>query len=217
MPELIPEYCSPRVLTLIHEPGERFGELWDEGYAQETIDALGSTMLRMMGEQIFVLGAVHADPNPANYACRDDGTVIVYDFGCIKRVAPEIISAYRNTITAALERRYEDVETGLIELGVRNLDGPSVEHTYYEEWRNLLAEPYELGAPFDFRKTDLHLRAAQKIPYLITHKIESFKPPVEIAFIDRAVAGLFGNLRLMGAACNVHEIAHPYLFGAFAP
>ena len=110
------------------------------------------------------MGAVHADPNPANYACRDDGTVIVYDFGCIKRVAPEIIDAYRNTITAALERRYEDVETGLIELGVRNLDGPSVEHSYYEEWRNLLAEPYELGAPFDFRKTDLHLRAAQKIP-----------------------------------------------------
>ena len=94
VPELIPEYCSPRVLTLIHEPGERFGELWDEGYAQETIDALGSTMLRMMGEQIFVLGAVHADPNPANYACRDDGTVIVYDFGCIKRVAPEILDAY---------------------------------------------------------------------------------------------------------------------------
>ena len=217
VPELIKERSSSRILTLIHEPGERFGDLWDDGYPQETIDALGSTMLRMIGEQIFILGAVHADPNPANFACRDDGTVILYDFGCIKKVSRPIINAYRDTIKAALQRHYAEVDEGLVRLGVRNLDGPPVEHAYYEEWRNLLAEPYECGGAFHFGKTDLHLRAAQKIPYLITHKLESFKPPVEIAFIDRAVAGLFGNLRLMGAACNVRAIAEPYLFGALAP
>mgnify|MGYP001256021733 CR=1 FL=1 len=217
VPELIAERSSSRILTLIHEPGEQFGDLWNDGYPQETIDELGSIMLRMIGEQIFILGAVHADPNPANFACRDDGRVILYDFGCIKRVSRPVIDAYRDTIKAALRRQYPEVEEGLIRLGVRNVDGPPVEHAYYEEWRNLLAEPYEYGGPYNFGKTDLHLRAAQKIPYLITHKLESFKPPVEIAFIDRAVAGLFGNLRLMGAACDVRAIAEPYLFGNLAP
>ena len=212
IPQLIPERSSKRVLTLIHEPGDSFDELWDEGYPQESINAIGEVLLRMIAEQIFVLGAIHADPNPANFACRDDGSIVVYDFGCIKIPDEEIIVAYGDTLRASLNKSYGQVDDGLIRLGARNTDGPPVDPEYYDEWRNLLAEPYDSKAPYHFGETDIHLRAAQKIPHFLTHKLQSFKPAVEIAFIDRAIAGHFGNLRLMGAVCNVYNIAHPYLF-----
>jgi len=212
VPELIPNLCTRRVLTLIHEPGESFSELWDEGYEQETINNIGHTLLTMLAEQIFELGAIHADPNPANFACRDDGTMIIYDYGCVKKLSPEIIEAYGATIRAALDEDYPKVDEGLIQLGARNLQGPPVADTYYQEWRNLLSEPYFQKEDYDFGRTDIHLRTAQKIPHFLTHHIQSFKPPIEIAFIDRAIAGHFGNLRSMKAVCNVKKIADPFLF-----
>ena len=212
VPELISDLSTKRILTLAYEPGESFAELWDEGYEQATINDIGHTLLTMLGEQIFDLGAIHADPNPANFACRDDGTMIIYDYGCVKKLRPETIETYRETICAALKGDYAKVDEGLILLGARNVKGPPVTDAYYQEWRDLLSEPYFHSGAYDFGRSDIHLRMTQKIPHFLTHHIESFKPPTETAFVDRAIGGHFGNLRRMKAACDVKKISDPFLF-----
>jgi hypothetical protein len=138
--------------------------------------------------------------------------MIIYDYGCVKKLRPETIETYRETICAALKEDYAKVDEGLIVLGARNVKGPPVKDAYYQEWRDLLSEPYFHSGAYDFGRSDIHLRMAQKIPHFLTHHIESFKPPTETAFVDRAIGGHFGNLRRMKAACDVKKVSDPFFY-----
>src|SRR5690606_3962080 len=92
--------------------------------------------------QIFDLQAIHADPNPANFAFRDDGTIVLYDFGCVKKLKPEIIEAYSDTAYAAFVENYADVESGMIRLGARTPDTYPIAPEFYKKWRDVLLQPF---------------------------------------------------------------------------
>ena len=84
IPDVVGERSSGRVLTLTYEPGDAFDQLEAAGYDQQTRNLLGERLTHMVYRQLFGLHAVHADPNPANFACRKNGDLVVYDFGCVK-------------------------------------------------------------------------------------------------------------------------------------
>ena len=65
-------------------------------YDQATRDRLGERLLSLMAIQIFRNGAIHGDPNPGNFAVREDGTLVMYDYGCVKRLPRELVFAYRD-------------------------------------------------------------------------------------------------------------------------
>ena len=46
-----------------------------------------------MLDQIFKLKTVHADPNPGNFAFRRDGRIIIYDYGCVKKLSETMLDA----------------------------------------------------------------------------------------------------------------------------
>ncbi len=214
VPRFIPERSSARVLTLEHEAGDNLAEVQERNYSQETINQLGNLILETLAEQIFVLGVLHADPNPANFACREDGRLIVYDYGCVKRLLPEVVSAYADMLRSALRHDYTEVEASLIRLGARNLAGEPVPTAYYREWRDLFAEPFLAEEGYNFATTDIHLRAAKKVPQLLANYLSSFKPPAEIAFLDRTIGGHYGNLRAMGATCQVKQITDAFVINS---
>src|SRR5690606_6703389 len=115
-------------------------------------------------QQVFELKTIHADPNPANFAFRRDGTVVLYDFGCIKRLDPSIVDAYADTVAAGLVEDYAGVEAGLVRLGARNPDGPPVSPEYYKMWRDIFARPFVCDGPFDYGRATLHREALEHVP-----------------------------------------------------
>ena len=86
--------------------------------------------------------------------------------------------------------------------------------TYYREWRDLFAEPFLAEEGYNFATTDIHLRAAKKVPQLLANYLSSFKPPAEIAFLDRTIGGHYGNLRAMGATCQVKQITDAFVINS---
>src|SRR5690606_35470432 len=132
VPEVVGERSSQRVLTLTYEPGHHISELQE--FSQEVRNEIGAALLRVLADQIFNLKILHADPNPGNFAFREDGSVVLYDFGCVKRLDPEIVEAYKATIRAGFAEDYAGIEDGLVRLGARNLDGPQVPLDYYKPW-----------------------------------------------------------------------------------
>src|SRR5207247_2253428 len=97
IPEVVGERSSQRVLTLTYEPGDHISELDDERYPQEVRDKIGENLFRLMLSQILEFKTLHADPNPANLAFRPDGTIVLYDFGCVKHAKDDIIVHYLDT------------------------------------------------------------------------------------------------------------------------
>lgn len=209
VPEVIDERSTRRVLTLAYEPGDTLGRISPASYSQGSRDRIGENLIRAVFGQLFELQAIHADPNPANFAARLDGSLVLYDFGCVKRIPDETMDVYRGTLRAALEEDYEAVERGMLALGVRNPAGPAVDPGYYKGWRDLFAAPV-LTDGYDFGASKLHEQVLARTPEFL-RRLESFQPPAQIAFIDRALVGHFGNLRNLGARGSFGPLVRGYL------
>ena len=210
IPSIIDERSTRRILTMTYEYGDPIQAVREPRYSQAIRDEIGVQFFHLVCSQIFILKAVHADPNPGNFAFREDGTIVMYDFGCVKYMKPEIIEAYRDTIIAGLEEDYEGVDEGLHRLGVRKEDGPPVEPSYYKDWRDLFLTPFIQEDPFDYGRSTLHHEVIARVPGAL-QRMASFKPPVELTFLDRAVVGHYGNLRKIRARGRFLEILEHYI------
>jgi predicted unusual protein kinase regulating ubiquinone biosynthesis (AarF/ABC1/UbiB family) len=197
IPEVIGERSSARVLTLAFEPGDHVDEA--ALYPAELRNRLAEVLFRTVGAQIFELGVIHADPNPANFAFRQDGRLVFYDFGCVKRLDAGVVTAYRDTIRSGLDEDYEGVEAGLRRLGARNLDGPEVPLSYYKLWRDIFARPFLGDDEFDYGASTLHSDALTHVPGFLAKYLGAFQPPSEVVFLDRVVVGHYGTMRRLQA------------------
>ena len=211
VPTVVGERSSQRVLTLTYEPGHHIGEL--EEFPQAVRDEIGEVLFRVLADQIFNLKILHADPNPGNFAFRPDGTVVLYDFGCVKRLDPGIIQAYRDTIRAGFAEDYAGIEDGLRRLGARNLEGPEVPLDYYKPWRDIFMRPLLGDAPYDYGSSRLQQDAIKLVPGFLTKYLGSFQPPVELVFLDRVVVGTYGNLRKLRARGQYRRLLEAHLVG----
>lgn len=209
VPEVVGERSSQRVLTLTYEAGDGIDAVAAGGnYSQPQRDLLGRNLFSFMASEIFEFGAIHGDPNPGNFAFRPDGTVVVYDFGCVKRLPPEIVGAYRDTIVFGIDEDYDVVERSLHTLGVRNPSGPPVDYAYYKIWRDIFAEPFLHTDVFDYGTSTIHDDVVKQIPGVM-RRMASFQPAKELIFLDRMVAGHYGNLRKLQARVPSLRLLRP--------
>ena len=208
IPEVVGERSSQRVLTLTYEPGDDINHLDQEGYSQEVRNEIAKNLFLITVHQLFVFRALHADPNPANFAFRKDGRVVMYDFGCVKKVKPEIAEAYARTLLAAIAEDYDGVEKGMLELGARRPEGPPIEPEYYARWREILIRPF-LGE-FDYGASTIHDDVKAMIPSLLK-RVSSLQAPVEAVFVDRVVGGHYGNLRKIRARGRFLDLVMSYV------
>jgi predicted unusual protein kinase regulating ubiquinone biosynthesis (AarF/ABC1/UbiB family) len=198
IPEVVPECSSRRVLTLTYEPGDQLSTLEGLGYDQAARDRIGQLLVRMTASQLFEHHAVHADPNPANFAFRRDGTVVVYDFGCVKRLDPAIVGLYRHLTLDFLDADFEALDRHLIDLGARDPGAPPVPDEVYAAGREIFAAVFDPEVPFDFGNSTISRRLVELAPKFHRHWV-SFQPPVAVVFVNRMMAGLVMNLRRLGA------------------
>lgn len=198
IPEVVGERSSKRVLTLTYEPGDSIGQLDQLGYTQVERDRLGQHMWLMMCSQVFEFGIIHADPNPGNFAFRRDGTLVMYDFGCVKRLHNDIITAYHDVILSGLDENWDEVDDGLLRLGVRRTGGPRPDNDFYKRWRDAFAKPFLANDVIDYRDIAIHEDVMKLIPASMK-RMASFQPATELIFLDRMVAGHYGNLRKLEA------------------
>jgi predicted unusual protein kinase regulating ubiquinone biosynthesis (AarF/ABC1/UbiB family) len=216
LPEVVGERSSQRVLTLTYEPGDQLTELSGKGlagkglagkglagkglagepYTQAERDALGRNLFTMLCSQVFELGIIHADPNPGNFAFRRDGTIVLYDFGCAKRLELDIIIAYKDLIEQGIAENWDAVDDALLRLGVRRASGPRPDDEFYKRWRDTFADPFLDVAIFDYGRSTLHDEVVKLIPASLK-RMASFQPATELIFLDRTVVGHYGNMRIL--------------------
>lgn len=204
IPTVIAPLCSGRVLTLSYEAGDPISAVKPPRYSQELINRLGQRLFHTLARQLFLLQALHADPHPGNLAFRPDGTLVMYDFGCIKQLQPGTVAAYRAAVQAFLDEDYAALDRALVALGVRIPDGPPVASDYYADWRQLLIRPFLADIPFDFSTSTLHEEVVERAPALF-QRLDSFQPAAEIVYLDRTVGGHYWTLCQLGVHASFHH------------
>lgn len=206
VPDVVGERSSKRVLTLTYEPGDSIAKFDELGYSQEIRNVLGQRLWEAVMSQVFEMRSVQSDPNPANFGFRLDGTVVLYDFGCVKDVSVDTLRSYRNLVVAALNDDFALADKFLIELGARNTDKPWPGADYYRFWRDVFLDPVLGPQPYDFAASKMHERIMREVKDFILNHADAFQPPVELVFIDRAIAGTFGNVKKMRSVCDLRYL-----------
>ena len=205
VPEVIGHRSAKRVLTLAFEPGDQIRDFEALGYAQQERDRCGLHLWLAMESQIYDFGALHADPNPANFAFKRDGTVIMYDFGCVKRLDPGVADGYRKLVVNALAENYDAVEETLRALHVRR-DVGEVSFSFYKRVRDWLALPFLAAEDFDFGSARFAEDAWNKLSAESLKHVSSFQPAPEVVFLNRTLAGHYASLRSMRARVPVMSL-----------
>jgi predicted unusual protein kinase regulating ubiquinone biosynthesis (AarF/ABC1/UbiB family) len=194
VPHVVAERSAQRVLTLTYEAGDSIADMDALDYSQAERNLLGANLFRSMVSQIFELRAIQADPNPANFAFRKDGTVVLYDFGCVKVIEDATFVPYSGLINAALDADFEQAEEELFALKIRVRGTEQPPREFYRKWRGIFLKPLDFDGFYPFESGSLHQEAMKLVPETMKW-MSSFRPPDQLVFIDRTIVGNYGNLR----------------------
>ncbi|WP_436486994.1 ABC1 kinase family protein [Chitinophaga sp. ARDCPP14] len=93
-PGYYPEMSSDRIITMDWLDGQHLKEFLLTTPSQEVRDKIGQALWDFYQFQVHSLKQVHADPHPGNFLMRPDGTVGIFDFGCVKEIPEDFYENY---------------------------------------------------------------------------------------------------------------------------
>lgn len=93
-PTYYPEMSSERIITMDWLEGKHLREFLETNPSQEVRNKIGQALWDFYAFQMHVLKKVHADPHPGNFLMKEDGTVGIFDFGCVKEIPEPFYSSY---------------------------------------------------------------------------------------------------------------------------
>ncbi len=207
IPRVFADYTSKRVLTLSYEGGDDLSTA--RHYPAAVRNDIGQRLFQVLCEQMYHLHALHCDSHPGNFAFRVDGSIVIYDFGCVKRLSPFLVGEMKRLVKAALVNDYATVEAALRDLGIRTHVGPEVPPEYYLEWIEILLAPIQ-NHVFDFAHSKVHEQVLAKVKSLMKYW-DSFQPSADTMMVNRAIGGHYWNFVNLGVHTNLGQPLQGYL------
>ena len=200
IPKVFPEYSSRRILTLSLEKGESIetASTWDVAIRNQ----IGRRLIQALGQQIFFLKRFHCDPHPGNFAFREDGSVIIYDFGGVKTLSNEIIAHFKTLIRAGRNQDITTIEEQLIALEALAEKNKFPEELY-KAWLEVLLRP--LTTHYDFAENSAHHDGVKLVKKSLKYW-DVFKPSPDTLMVNRTVSGHYWNLIQLKVHDNLNDL-----------
>ncbi|EKF74465.1 hypothetical protein A11A3_08590 [Alcanivorax hongdengensis A-11-3] len=197
IPRVYDDLSSEKVLTLSLEEGTPLDQVDDaHGFDQQTRNQLGERLFDALGEQIFALRAVHCDPHPGNFAFRPDGTIVMYDFGAVKRLNAQDTELLRNIVMAAMGQHWAELDQHLQALGARKA-GTTVNDQFYATWIDLLLRAFG-DTPYDFARAELHKDIMRQVKRTPLEQLLKFQPSSRSLLVERVISGHYWTMMKLG-------------------
>lgn len=200
IPTVYKDYSSRRVLTLSYEKGEsiEMASTW----SVETRNQIGRRIVRALGQEIFFLRRFHCDPHPGNFAFREDGSVIIYDYGSVKTLSPEIVQHFKSLVNAARQENIAQVEDLLVELKAL-AEKEKFPDELYSQWIEILLRP--LSTHYDFAENSSHHDGMRLVKKSLKYW-DVFKPSPDTLMVNRTVSGHYWNLIHLKVHDNLNDL-----------
>ncbi|WP_201536438.1 ABC1 kinase family protein [Psychrobacter ciconiae] len=212
IPRVISSHSSRRVLTLTEERGESLAiaATWDNDIKQK----IARHLFHFTAGQLFGLYRVHCDPHPGNFAFKEDGSVIAYDFGGIKNYSDREIQLFLRFVRHAVSFDVTALEQDLRALGIRREDDSHVPAEFYKAWLDIgmkpLSIPPAFEGEFDFAKSQVHHDVIRQMRSALKY-FNQFQPSPMTMMMDRTVSGQYWNLVNLGVKIDLSPLVYEYL------
>ena len=195
IPKALQKYSSKRVLSLTFEPGDSLETLRSDQYTSESRLEIAHRLFSTIAEQIFHFKLLHSDPHPGNFAFRKDGSLIIYDFGCVSQIPEYIVEIYAELLKSILDRDYEALDGHFESLGMRS-DEHKVLPSFYQTWIELAEGVLENCDDKD-RFSNFQSEVKEQRSLIFDHW-GAFKPCADTVFVNRVLGGQLMMLEQMG-------------------
>ena len=200
IPQVFKDYSSRHILTLSLEQGENIETA--STWSQRTRNTLGRRLLRAMGQEIFYLKRFHCDPHPGNFAFREDGSVIIYDYGGVKTLSSDVVYHFKQLIHAARAQDIAEIEQHLDALQAISALGKFPEDLYLQ-WLEVLMRP--LTTHYDFAENSAHHDGVELVKSSLKYW-DVFKPSPDTLMVNRTVSGHYWNLIHLKVHDNLNDV-----------
>jgi predicted unusual protein kinase regulating ubiquinone biosynthesis (AarF/ABC1/UbiB family) len=199
IPRVFPERSSERVLTLEFLDGYPLQDIMAPGVDEALKRWVAEKLYRMLWRQVLEFGVLHADPHPGNYLVTHHPRIGLLDFGSVRVFEPSIRRGYLRLARGLLAHDDGEIGAACLDLGLAKGDpAPLV------AMMHVLCEPLECDAPFDPATFDVIARGMQITEIALANRV--FHAPGHPVFLLRALMGLDGYLKGLGAVLNWHRI-----------
>jgi predicted unusual protein kinase regulating ubiquinone biosynthesis (AarF/ABC1/UbiB family) len=205
VPEIVETLSTGRLLTMSWEEGRPILEFKKHKLADR--NKIATALFKAWWHPFSHYGSIHGDPHLGNYTIREDLSLNLLDYGCIRTFKPKfvggVIDLYR-----ALER-----------------NEPALAVHAYETWgfaglKKELIETLNIWARFIYAPLlDNRVRTVangvepsaygRKEAYQVHKRLSQLgpvKPPREFVFMDRAAIGLGAVFLHLQAELNFHHL-----------
>jgi predicted unusual protein kinase regulating ubiquinone biosynthesis (AarF/ABC1/UbiB family) len=214
VPTVYRQYSSDKVLTMSLVPGLRLDEFLARRPSQRLRDQIGEHLFELFYYQLLKVEAFHADPHAGNYLFRDDGTIGLVDFGCVKYLDPAFVASMRELylypgardsehFKSLLDSRHALFGTRLRPAARQAL----VEFTERFYRRVYPPEPEREGERFDFGDGDVVPQYMEESQKLV--RCKGMMP--EYTLLARGEVGMYSTLYQLRARVHTSRIVRKHL------
>jgi predicted unusual protein kinase regulating ubiquinone biosynthesis (AarF/ABC1/UbiB family) len=203
VPQVHPAWCGPRVLTTTWQPGREF-EPFRAQATQPERDRAGAALFDLYIGTLYRRGLFHADPHPGNYHFREDGKVVVFDYGCVRVFEPEAARAFVAMADAVRADDRARVCAALRDLGAE----PSDNDAAYARVRGLLRSFF--GPMLVPGARPVEGRIVIDMGQIMRDKMAllRLRLPGRLMFLFRIRFGLYAVLSRLGSVCDWAAMEH---------
>jgi predicted unusual protein kinase regulating ubiquinone biosynthesis (AarF/ABC1/UbiB family) len=204
VPEVLPRFCSSKVLTTELATGASWKELltWD----QQQRNLAGETLFRFVFRSLYGMHAFNGDPHPGNYLFHPDGAVTFLDFGLVKHFTDDEMDTFITMVrTAAYEHDMVEFRRTIEGAGLLRPGCPAGIDEIGEYFSQFY-ESVRTDAPVTW--------SSQYASRIVRHTFDRSSPisqyatvPKAFVFIQRINLGLYALLGELQARGNYRRIA----------
>lgn len=206
VPEPLLDLSSKRLLSMTWLDGDPLLDFKEAPLEQR--NELALSMFHAWYVPFYKYGIIHGDPHLGNYTAREDGSINLLDYGCIRIFPPKFVSAVINLYYALLN----DDEALAVEAyetwGFKNLDKEVIE--ILNQWAKFIYGPLlesKVQTIQDKGGVQYGAGVAAKV-HAELKTVGGVTPPREFVLMDRAAIGLGSVFTHLAAEINWHDLFH---------
>jgi predicted unusual protein kinase regulating ubiquinone biosynthesis (AarF/ABC1/UbiB family) len=206
IPKVHPAYSTKRLLTLEWMEGRPLHAFKQE--SKEIRNLLAERMFNAWYYPFYHFGLIHGDPHLGNYTFRDDHTINLLDFGCVRVFSPTFVEGVIMLYEAVRDQNFVKSRDAYELWGFENLNKDVID--ILNLWATLLYEPLIEDRIRPIQKDNRGHEGRERAYHIheALRKLGGVRPPKEFVFMDRAAVGIGSVCMHLGAELNWHTLFH---------
>lgn len=205
IPEPLFELSGQHVLAMRFVDGTPLRDL--ESTDDATRQKVAVALADWITEELFTYRELHADPHAGNFACDDQGRLVIYDFGAVIPVPEARLKAMMQLLDATLAQDPMAMDDALMKMGGRQGQGAPL--SLYKESADCVSPLFAPGEQ-DFSDVRVHRRLRELTPK-VWAAMDRLQPPADTLLLSRALNGHYWNLVRLKARLDMHTRTEPLL------